>query len=243
MRLSALLLLAASFASGAEPFDHSPWDAVVSRHVSAIGEVDYTAIAADRAGLDAYLAALAETSPENRPEIFPDEAAQVAYWINAYNALTINGVLRDQPFPGVRKVRRFFERPIYTVGGRSVSLNNIEHGILRKQFREPRIHFALVCASVSCPNLAPFAFLPATLDEQLEARAKLFISQPRNVAVDGRTLRLSKIFDWFADDFKPVGGVLAFIAQRYEADLPQNPKLRYFDYDWRLNQPGSRESA
>lgn len=239
MRALALLFLLASAGLGGQGFDHSDWRAVVSEHVSAIGEVDYAALRADRSTLDRYFTALAESSPVNRPALFPTEAAKVAYWINAYNALTIDGVLRDDRFPGVRKVDRFFERRIYTVGGRKMSLDDIEHETLRKQFNEPRIHFALVCASVSCPRLAPFAFEPEHLDEQLEARARLFVSEPRNVSVSGSTVTLSKIFDWFRGDFKPAGGVAAFLRAR-RSDVPAKPRFKYFDYDWSLNEPGSR---
>ena len=239
MRLAAFLLLAPAVYA-AQGFDHGAWDRVVDRHVRAIGEVDSAALRADRRDLDAYLERIAETSPENQPDLFPDEASRIAYWINAYNALTVDGVLRDDPFPGVRRVKRFFERRIYTVGGRLTSLDGIEHETLRKKFDEPRIHFALVCASVSCPRLAPFAFDHGKLDEQLEARARLFVSERRNVDVDGRTVTLSRIFDWFGGDFKSAGGVLRFVRERSNVELPERPKLKYFDYDWSLNEPGSR---
>lgn len=239
MRVLLCWFLATASLCAADGFQHADWQAVVSARVNGIGEVDYAALRAERTHLDRYLEAVAARSPENAPESFPDEASRIAYWINVYNALTVDGVLRDDPFPGVRKVDRFFERRIHTVGGRKMSLDDIEHKTLRTRFAEPRIHFALVCASVSCPRLAPFAFDPERLDEQLEARARLFVSEPRNVSVSGSTVRLSKIFDWFARDFRPSGGVAAFLRAR-RSDIPADPELRYFDYDWSLNEPGSR---
>jgi len=232
--LTILLAMAAPAAA----FDHSDWEAVLRLRVNDLGEFDYRGLADDRERFDSYLARLAKTSPASDPDLFPLKAEQIAYWVNAYNALTVEGVLRAYPLRSVRKLDSFFKQRVFSVGGAVVSLDDIEHETLRKQFAEPRIHFALVCASVSCPRLAPFAFTGPKLEEQLDARARLFVSERRNVLADGG-VRLSKIFDWFQEDFAVSGGVVAFIQGHGGPDLT-GKKLRYRAYDWSLNRPGSR---
>lgn len=233
--LVALLALAAP----AVAFDHADWDAVLRVRVNDLGEFDYSGLAQDRMRFDRYLKRLAATSPDSDPAAFPTDEERIAYWINAYNALTVEGVLRAYPVRSVRKLDKFFKQPAYELGRRTVSLDDVEHEILRKRFSEPRIHFALVCASVSCPRLAPFAFTGAKLDDQLDSRARLFVSERRNVLVDSGAVTLSKIFDWFSGDFKPAGGVPAFITAHGGPNLA-GKRLRYRSYDWSLNRPGSR---
>lgn len=261
-RLALILSLLAAplFAGG---FDHSLLDKVLRERVSDNGEVDYAGLAADRIDLDAYLERLGAVSPDSEPAAFPDEADRLAYWINAYNALTLQGVLDNYPLGSIRNVPKFFDKKVYSVGGRLLSLDDVEHRILRKRFAEPRIHFAIVCASVSCPALWNRAYRGDQLDGQLAARARRFVNDPRNLVVDvvaGRA-SLSKIFDWFQGDFvQAVSGVkgpkaLLSFALRYaepalKTDLerllsaPRAPMVRYFDYDWGLNaRPGASGGA
>lgn len=232
--LTILLAIAAPAAA----FDHSDWEAVLRLRVNDLGEFDYRGLADDREKFDSYLEKLAAVSPESAPTSFPTNEDKIAYWINAYNALTVEGVLRAYPVRSVRKLDRFFESAAYRLGGKTVSLDDVEHSILRKQFSEPRIHFSLVCASVSCPRLAPFAFTGPKLEEQLDARTRLFISERRNVTAEGGVI-LSKIFDWFKDDFRASGGVVRFIEDHGGPTL-DGKRIRYRSYDWSLNRPGSR---
>jgi len=233
--------------AGPASFDHSGFDALLRRHV-AEGLVDYDAFAA-APELRSYLAALARFDPEALP---PDE--RLALWINAYNAYTIHlinvkgereSIRNINKALGLFKLKGPWQEPIAHVGGRSLSLDQIEHEIIRKRFQEPRIHFALVCAALGCPPLRSEAFVGARLDEQLEDQARRFIlrSPAKNsVDVERRTVRVSPILDWYREDF---GGTDAALG-RYLAGLyPEGPQrqllssgrfeLETTDYDWTLN--------
>jgi len=245
----------------AEVFDHSPWDGVLKKHVNAIGEVDYAALKRDRSGLDLYVRMLADTSPESRQDLFPSREHELAYWLNAYNALVTKGVVDGYPVESVRDLGllwSFFRRADYVVAGKRISLNTIEHEIIRRRYQDPRIHFALVCASLSCPRLAREAFQGERLDDQLDSLVKQFLAERRNLAADQsrNEIWLSKLLDWYAKDFEhPKGNdtgpktVLEFVrayapeAERKKIAGMKNPRLRYRDYDWSINAPGSRAKA
>ena len=151
-------------------FSHDDWDGFLARHVDDEGRVDYAAAGQDRDDLDRYLRALAEVSPDSAPERFPEEADRLAYWINAYNATVIDRVLAHHPIASVQDVRApwlfrwlpagagFFVFERFSLGGRKTQLYALENGLIRKRFAEPRIHFALNCASTSCPRLPAEAF-------------------------------------------------------------------------------------
>lgn len=256
--VAGLLSLAGPATAGR--FDHSAWDAVLKARVNALGEVDYEALASDRGPLDAYLAQIAERSPDSHPADFPAEADRLAYWLNAYNALTLRGVLDNYPIGSIREAGSllgFFRKKDYPAGGEVLSLNQIEHGIIRKRFREPRIHFALVCASVSCPRLDRDAFAGATLDKHLDRLTRQFVAEARNFQITsgGEKLVLSKIFDWYSGDFENATGekgASAFVAylkpylpatDRARLEDADKRKPAFRDYDWSLNKPGSRASS
>lgn len=246
--ISLVTVLTTSFAA---EFDHSAWDRVLKRFVNDRGEIDYGGIRKDRADMEAYLTALRAASPKNKPELFPSKEAALAYWINAYNALVTHGVAIKYPVKSVRDLGLlfgFFRAKEYVAGGQTVSLDNIEHDTIRKEYREPRIHFAIVCASLGCPYLARDAYLPSRLEQQLDAAARAFFSQERNFAVvpAKNQVVLSKIFDWYGKDFGGTPGVLEFSkrylpeARRKQFEAMKNPRVRFRDYDWSINDPGSR---
>ncbi len=254
MRTAIVFLLAAATSVGAAAaeFDHAPWNALLSRHVNQIGEVDYAALKANRQPLDAYVAALAAASPDSRKELFPNRAAELAYWLNAYNALTAKGVVDHYPTRSVRDlgaIYGFFRRNDYTLGGVAMSLRFLENDIIRPRYKDPRIHFAIVCASISCPLLARQAFTGAQLEEQLDRLTRASLAETRNVSIDTKTgtVTLTSLFKWYAADFGPA---LAYI-RRYSTperarmldQLGPTPRLRFFDYDWSINEPGSRAKA
>ncbi len=198
----ATLLLAPPPAS-AEGFDHAytTWDKVLRRHVDDRGRVDYAAVAEDP-GLDAFLAELAAVPPD-RVAAFSDEQ-KVAFYVNAYNAITFATIVAAMPTDSIRDIRPDpWEATRWTVGGRRMSLNEIEHKKLRRDLSEPRVHFVLVCAAVSCPVLPDRAVLPEGLDEQLERAARAFFTDPARNRVDrsSRKVYLSRILDWYGDDF------------------------------------------
>ncbi|MGH0038229.1 MAG: DUF547 domain-containing protein [Myxococcota bacterium] len=183
-----------------------------------------------------------------RPERVVDRRETLAFWINAYNILAIQVVLDHYPVDSIRDIGSFL-RPVWKreagrVAGEPVTLHAVEHEILRK-LGEPRIHAAIVCASTSCPSLARTPYTARGLDAELAAATRGWLASPsKGAALDrtGRSIRLSRIFDWFEEDFDAGGGVLAFVADHLPADdaawLRQNATrvdVEYFDYDWTLN--------
>lgn len=257
MRFLLFLLFLPGLAAPASPvaaaaFAHDAWGAIVQGRVNSIGEVDYAAVKSNRAPLDSYLRSLAEVSPDSHPDRFASRAEQLAYWLNAYNALVTRGIVDAYPTRSVRQlgpVFGFFRRADHTLGGRRLSLDTVEHQIIRKRYRDPRIHFAIVCASVSCPRLAREAFTGAQLDAQLDRLVRDSLGEARMVTLDvaAKTLRLSSLFKWYAADF---GDVPVFLRRYLSAArveelgrLGPHPRIRYFDYDWSINEPGSRAKA
>jgi hypothetical protein len=250
--IAAVLMLAgAAPASAQERFDHSRFNGVLQKYVNDRGYVDYAALKGNRADLDAYIAQMERVSPESKPALFPDRASKLAYWMNAYNAFTLKGVIEKYPkhdLTGLLSRYRFFLRTKHTIGGRRMSLDTLEHKIIREQFGEPRIHFAIVCASEGCPRLLNEAFTAERLEEQLDRQARRFINEDRSVKLDAAKNRvyLSKIFDWFKDDFTktlPAGQKDAteylkpyLTPERRQAfEQLRAPRIEYIDYDWRIN--------
>jgi hypothetical protein len=209
--------------------------------------VDYAAlrVSADWRALVASLSA-------SRPPPLTERSEALAFWINAYNLLAIDLVVEGKPAASIRDLgsllRPVWKREAGRIGGKAVTLDEIEHEILRKQ-GEPRIHAAIVCASVSCPSLAREPFRPASLDAQLDAALRGFLADPRKGArldAERARLTLSPIFDWFEEDFAAAGGVLGFVrphlpeATRRSLDTQADRvELDWFDYDWALNDSAS----
>ncbi|UCH35765.1 MAG: DUF547 domain-containing protein [Armatimonadota bacterium] len=218
-------------------FSHELFDAVLQEHVGSHGLVDYAALRRDRARLDQYLDALARTDASS----LPSREDRLAYWLNAYNAFTIAGVLDHYPVKSVQDVERFFKEQRYKAGGARYSLDDIENAVIRPTFREPRIHFVLVCAAKSCPRLWSRAIDPGTLEQRLEASAKKFINSPAGARVDRtkKELTLSALFKWYRTDFLGEADSLAGYVRRYLDDPPSDLaqyRVRFQAYDWSLNE-------
>jgi hypothetical protein len=231
-------------AAQAKSFDHSEYDRVLKAFVDNKGLVDYNAISRD-SGFSAYLESLKTL---NINEL--SRNGQLALWLNAYNAVTIDKVIKRKPkksvretlIPGVWTSTKFFTTKEHFVAGRRLSQDDIEHEILRKVFKDPRIHFAIVCASSSCPPLARFAFTAQNVQTKLEEETRKYINSTRGTRIDyaENTLYLSKIFDWFEGDFiSTSGSVLEFIKPYLANDalafLQREPEIAYIHYDWALN--------
>lgn len=236
--LIALTLALPALASAADA-DHSKFDALLKAHVKG-DKVDYKGFV-DNADFKAYREMLAATDPAT----LPDDKARLAFWINAYNASTIAGVLEH--WPAIKSVADpypdygFFKRAEYTVGGKKYSLNDIENEIIRKRFKEPRIHAALNCASISCPPLAPYAFTAAKLDGQLQAVFVAFANDPQRNQIDPATgaVKLSQIFNWYGGDFQP--SVQQYLApfvkdEAKKKALVDAKAVEFLPYDWSLNK-------
>lgn len=242
-RLVLLLLFVATPVFG---FDHGQWEALLKKNVVVLegGKASQFRYAdVDRKALQSYLASLSKVE-EKDFKAWPREE-QMAFLINAYNAFTVEKIL--QRYPDIRSIWDFgkifgnpFKDQYFTLLGRKMSLDGIEHGILRKAYREPRIHYAVNCASVGCPMLREEAYVAARLDQQLEEQARRFLSdRSRNRYRDGR-LEVSKIFDWFKEDFEPREKYFARYAKLLGYPGGEVP-ISFLDYDWSLND--SRSSS
>lgn len=247
-------------------FSHEKFDRVLRRYVDAQGRVDYTALQKQAGDLEAYYALIAQYSPDSYPQLFANEDDRLAYWINAYNAAAIKIVLNYYPISGIEDVDKpgalffvpgkwrffVFNRPRF--GEISTSLYYLENSVVRKRFNEPRIHFALNCASVSCPYLPRSAFTGLMLDQQLERETRIFFSQTRNFHIDhaNKTIFLSSILDWYQDDFidwlinryprQQDVSLLDYIALYVDADTADKLRgsvadynIEFIPYDWNLN--------
>ena len=221
-------------------FSHDLFNQVLQERVKD-GLIDYAKLKAKPEKFEKYLDQLATAKPAEM-----SDDAQKAFWINAYNALVIKGVIDHYPIKSVKKVKLFngfFSRLKFHVAGESFSLDHIEHDIIRKEFVDPRIHFALVCASMSCPPIENKVFLPETIEEQLDAVTLKFVTNPEKVRLDRdkRRVYLSKIFKWYKKDFtEGYEGVADFLSDYLppeDADFvsAKDVKFHYLHYDWDLN--------
>jgi len=222
--------------------DHSPFQAILDRHLKTeqadgINKFDYRNALADRDAVAAYVAGLEAIDPA---DLNSEEA--LAYWLNFYNAGMIHLILQRGEFHSVFDDRVYhFLTDHFEVAGQALSLDKIENQVIRVLWDEPRIHYGLNCASLSCPNLQPIAFSGDTLDTQLDAAAYEYINHPRGVAgLQGRRVVVSEIFEWFKEDFGGSDrGIIDHIAQYAEgdlaADLSDARRVRTQTYDWTLN--------
>lgn len=255
--LTSLFFLVASAAGVSADdagFSHDDWADTLTRFVDARGRVNYVALAQERKVFDRYLASLAEVGPDTHPQLFPDEKAELAYFINAYNALVFQGVLagggeQESAWKSALGGAKFFLFTRYRVGGDKTSLKGLEDNQVRERYGDPRAHAALNCAAVSCPRLPQVPFTGPELDAQLDAAMREFVNDERHVTLDraNTKVHLSKIFDWFKKDF------LAYERQQGSADpsvidyinrfrppgaqLPRDYRVAIRDYDRSLNKP------
>lgn len=239
--LSFLLILGTSICSfGSEAPSHSLWTAILSTYVDAEGHVNYAGIKSEEDKLDEYLQVLSANHPTD--EWSKNE--QLAFWINAYNAFTVKLIVKNYPVETIKdlggsiyKVNTPWDIKFIKIGEETYDLNNLEHGIIRKDFEEPRIHFAVNCASVSCPALRNEAYTADRLDEQLDDQAKNFINDKSKNQLTAKNARLSKIFSWFRGDFsKGESTVIKFINTYSDVKISEKTKISYVDYDWNLNE-------
>lgn len=256
MRFLWFLLFAA--ATQAQGFDHAHpgWDALLKEHVVLLdggkaSQLRYAGMAQARPALKNYLESLSRVSEADfnawtKPE-------QIAFLINAYNAYTVEKILARYPdIKSIWDFGKFFGNPFkdqfFSLLGRRMNLDEVEHGILRKKYGEPRVHYALNCASIGCPMLREEAFVAEKLERQLEEQARRFLSDRSRNRVQGGRLEVSKIFDWFKEDFEPRGPYFARYAKLLSDDPSQQKlvaagalPLSFLDYDWSLND--SRSSS
>jgi len=229
--------------NGTKPvYKSDAWTNLLQKHVGKDGLVDYPGFIADKDKLQAYLTLLSENPPAKN---WTDND-KIAYWLNAYNAFTIKLIINHYPLKSIKDIGPkhqiiFINTPwdikFFKIGGKTMTLNRIEHRILRKEFREPRIHFALNCASLSCPKLRREAYDGARLDAQLTDQAKEFLSDTSRNQLNAKNPKLSAIFSFYGNDIKKWSGksIIAFIKQYAPIKIDENAELDYLDYNWNLN--------
>jgi Protein of unknown function, DUF547 len=214
----------------------------LKKHVNEQGMVNYKGFKKDEKEFNAYLDLLSKNPPADKWS--KDE--QLAYWINAYNAYTIRLILDYYPLKSIKDIGSKIQIPFVStpwakkfikVGNETMSLDNIEHGTIRKKFNDPRIHFALVCAAKSCPKLRNEAYIGARLDAQLNDQGVDFLNDPSKNVVSAQKASLSKILDWYGDDFEKNGNTLEKWINKYaKAKLTPDTKISYQTYNWALNE-------
>lgn len=235
--------------ASAASFDHSDWQYILDAYLtsddpSGINLFSYNSVTlADRDRLDGYINRLAAADPRKF-----NRAEQRAYWVNLYNALTVALVIDFYPVESIREIHGGvfdsgpWDTDLVEIAGRQISLNDIEHRILRPIYRDPRTHYSINCASIGCPNLAAEAYTRDNMERLLDEGAEAFINHPRGAAFENEKLRLSSIYKWFSGDFGPDEAALINHLRRY-AEPPLAEQLQDFsnkiiyEYDWSLNEP------
>ncbi|MFD0989967.1 DUF547 domain-containing protein [Mariniflexile jejuense] len=213
---------------------HELWNNLLQKHVSNNGNVNYKSFKTEHKKLLDYIYVLnLELSSEGFQSFSKEE--KLAFWINAYNAMTIDLILRNYPVKSIKDIKNPWEQRLWKLGKKWYNLNDIEHQILRKM-NEPRIHFAIVCASVSCPKLLNEAYTFENLETQLTKASKQFLSDSERNSILENDLKLSKIFQWFSKDFKQNGSLIDFLNKYSEVKISNNAKISFKDYNWDLNE-------
>ena len=220
------------------PSPEKAWAGVLSRFVDEKGRIDFAGMAKDPADLETYVAFLARVSPASDPQSFPTPEARLAFCINAYNALAMYDVLRSGQPPDLNAVKvRFFYRNRFRLGGSSISLYHLDNRVIRPM-GDPRVHAALNCMARGCPRLPREPFRAELLDAQLEACARDFFQEERNVKLEPevQTVRFSQILEFYTADFlKKAPSLIAFANRYREEKIPEGWKVEFIPYDWRLN--------
>lgn len=225
--------------SSLQSVSHQGWQRFLDNYVTAQGEhtlVSYHRVSPqDKNNLKQYVQQLATLDPKQL-----SRAEQYAYWVNLYNAITVDLILDNYPIKSITKLGGFFsfgpwQDDVITISGKALTLNDIEHRILRPIWNEPRTHYAVNCASLGCPNLQATAFTASNTDKLLEQAAHVFINSNKGVEITPESVTLSSIYDWFRDDFQSEGGVIEHI-RRYRPQINDYQGTLHYDYDWSLNQ-------
>lgn len=210
--------------------NHATWQLLLSKYVSSTGIVDYQGFKKEESLLDSYIKHLSENAGLKDAS----RAQKMAFWINAYNAHTVKLILKNYPLKSIRDIYSGnpWDVKWIILGDKTYSLNQIEHDILRPQFKDARIHFAVNCAAKSCPKLANSAFTDSNLETQLDQLTRSFINDSAQNKINAKSLALSSIFDWYAADF---GNIVEFINKYASTKVDAKSKLSYLEYNWALN--------
>jgi hypothetical protein len=215
----------------AQAFNHEAFDALLKANVSETGIVNYKGFIQNKKLLEDYISSLGESSPSDTWT----KEDKLAYWMNAYNAMTINLIIRNYPLKSIKDLDKPWDQRLWKLGDKWYNLNEIEHQILRKM-DEPRIHFGINCASFSCPPLLNEAFNASKVDSQLNILAFRFINDPKRNSISEMSVEISEIFSWFAKDFKKDGSLFEFLNKYSAVQIDSKAKKEFKKYDWTLNE-------
>ncbi len=212
--------------------DHSAWTVLLKKYVDTEGNVDYKGFKNDRAALTSYLNCLSENKPDDSWSV----QEILAYYINVYNAFTVDLIVENYPVESIKDINGPWTRAIVPIGNTKMSLGGVENGLLKKM-NEPRFHFAINCASVSCPKLLNEAYTAATINEQLDKVTREFINSDENKISENKA-ELSSIFDWYEKDFLVHGidNIIEYINQYSDTKINPDATITYLEYNWGLNE-------
>ncbi len=235
------LLFVLSISAQAKAPSHDIWDSLLKKHVNMVGMVDYKGFIKDSVTLNRYLKLLSENAPNTSFTANEDKA----FWINAYNAFTIQLIIRNYPLKSIKDLEARFNIPFVNtpwdlkfiqIGGKTYDLNNIEHGILRKKYKDPRLHFALVCAAYSCPTLRNEAYTAEKIEKQLDDQAVLFLNDGIRNKLSPEKAEVSQIFKWYSVDFPKGTEFIAFLNKYSKVKVLTTAKVTNLNYSWELNE-------
>ena len=227
-------------ASNSDEVDHSIWDKLLKKHVNSEGLVNYRGFVTEAEQFDKYLELLSASPPSEKWS----REAKLSYWINAYNAFTVKLIADNYPVKGIRElgpilsipaINTVWHKKFFKIGGMDFNLDRIEHQILRKEFNEPRIHFAIVCASISCPKLLNQAYVAERIDEQLTDQTRDFLADTSRNIISPNKVELSKIFSWFKGDFTKKTSLIQFLNKFSPLIIDPEASISYLKYNWGLN--------
>lgn len=239
--LTALITFNSIFAFSQS--SHSAFSQLLEKHVDKTGRVNYETFLSNAEDLDSYIFSLSLIPPEENWT----KNEKLAYWINAYNALTIQIILKHYPIQSMHDIRvdidkkndalgMLWDIKCFDLGEKKLSLNEIEHSIMRKKFTDPRIHFAMVSGAVSSPKLRKEAYEGLTLNNQLKEQTTRFINNNSKNRLAQNKLELSQIFDWYKNDFTADGTIVDFIKKYTSIEINPSVNPTYLNYDWKLNK-------
>ncbi len=211
--------------------DYQIWGTLLKKNVSATGEVNYKGFQNDIKKFNGFLRLLSST----RIDGTWTRADKISYWINVYNAFTVKLIVNNYPVSSIKSLNSPWKQKFFIINGESMSLGQVEHEILRG-FNEPRIHFAINCASASCPRLIQIPYTSENLERLLDRQTTEFINDPFYNTITGYTVNVSKLFDWYKKDFKAKSGtVINFINQYSKVNINKQKERGYKSYDWSIN--------
>lgn len=228
--LSSSLLPKTVTNDDAKTISHSTFNSLLVANVTASGVVNYSGFKGNQA-FQSYLQTLSAAKPKNTNW---SKNEKLAFWINAYNAFTIKLINDNWPVKSIRDIKDPWKQKNIKIGGETYDLNTIEHEILRKM-QEPRIHFAIVCASYSCPKLLNEAYTTEKMESQLEAQTKSFVNDTKRNKITATKAELSELFNWFKSDFTSKGTLIEYINKYSTVQINKNAKVSHLTYDWSLN--------